>query len=79
MRPLIATLCNGANVSDGLLNLIGAGITGVEAPGLPLALNFTLVVQVDVSDDEHVDRSVDIEIVAPSGTVVARAAGSMTA
>ena len=53
----ICTLCEAATLHDGLLNVLGAGITRIARPGFPGALGLTLVILEVISAEEAASQN----------------------
>ena len=53
MRIAAAILCDAATVREGLLHLLGGGVTRIWRPEIPAALGVDLAVVVTMSQDEH--------------------------
>jgi hypothetical protein len=72
MRTECAVLCDAANVRDGLLHILGAGVTQVAVPELPAQLPITLALRVvEESREIRPGHTVLIELFSYTSQVVA--------
>lgn len=75
-RLATAILCDSATVREGLLHILGGGITRLWRDQLPAALGFTLALMIEVSSDAlRVPHEVHVRIVDDDGANVAEAMG----
>lgn len=65
MRFAVATLCDAASVRDGLLNVLGAGITVISRDQWPAPIGATLAFLVEIESNEfQVPFNFSIELTA---------------
>lgn len=69
-----AVLCDGATIREGLLHILGAGITRLWRPELPAGLGVSIAMLVDMERElEDTPHEVRIVIDGPAGERVAEA------
>lgn len=71
-------LCDSANVREGLLNVLSAGITRVFVEQFPGPLGVTLAMICEVPDGEPAVHSIVVTIKTAEGELVGRAEGGLT-
>jgi hypothetical protein len=72
MRLAIATLADAANVREGLLSVLSAGVTIVRRPSFPARLEVVLAISVEVAPEDRIaelDINADVRPGAPGATV----------
>lgn len=76
MRVTAAVLCDFAQVREGLLTIVSAGITRMwrEEMPAPLGLFLALIIEVD-APDRLFPHEVTVVVTAPSGKEIAKAGG----
>jgi hypothetical protein len=77
VKLLVATLCDFANVREGLLNVTSAGVTRVYAQTFPAPMNVVLALQLDVAPkDALLPHEITVEVSGAGGSV-AKVRGGM--
>jgi hypothetical protein len=78
MRARAALLCDAATVREGLLHVLGGGITRLWRDQLPAALNVTMAFMLEV-EQEHLGSLVEVGVLIkdPDGDAVIEVNGSL--
>ena len=71
MRVESALLCDAATIREGLLHVLGAGVTRVGRPMFPTTLGIALAVVIAVEADEAGEHRLDVHLVERPDTRVA--------
>ena len=71
-------LCDSANVREGLLNVLSAGITRIGSPVFPCQLGVTLAVICEVSVEESAVHQLSVTVKYEDDTLVGRVQGGLT-
>jgi len=76
MKVAAAMLCDFAQVRDGLLTVVSAGVTRIFADQMPASLTVFLALQVALSDEEsRLPHEIEVRITGPSAQEIATARG----
>ncbi len=80
MRIGCAVHCDAATVRDGLLHILGAGVTRVSHPSYPAPLGTALALQIVLTPEEARDRHVtEVRLVGPDDQVLFAGAAEFSA